>query len=92
MGEDTSDVEYAVFDDIQGGIEFFHGYKFWLGHQKQFWATDKYKGKQCIIWGKPAIYIANNDPRDDKGADRDWLEANCKFIYVDTPIFRANTQ
>lgn len=90
LGEDTSDVEYAIFDDIQGGLEFFHGYKFWLGHQRQFWATDKYKGKQLIMWGRPSIYLANNDPRLDKGADTEWLEANCKFVNISEPIFHAN--
>jgi len=91
LGENTSDVEYAVFDDIQGGLEFFHGYKFWLGHQRQFWATDKYKGKQLIMWGKPSIYLANQDPRLDKGADIEWLEANCDFINILEPIFHANS-
>jgi len=91
LGEDTSDVEYAIFDDIQGGLEFFHGYKFWLGHQRQFWATDKYKGKHLVMWGKPSIYLANQDPRMDKGADTEWLETNCTFIHLTEPIFRANT-
>lgn len=90
MDEPIKDVEYAVFDDLQGGLEFFHAYKFWLGSQKTFYATDKYKGKKKIEWGKVSIYLANTDPREDKGADRDWLEANCKFIYVDKPIFRAS--
>lgn len=76
-----------MFDDIQGGLEFFHGYKFWLGCQKQFYATDKYKGKRLIHWGKPSIWLSNNDPREDKGVDVGWLEGNCDFIPVDLPIF-----
>lgn len=87
LDEFHEDVEYAVFDDIQGGIEFFHGYKFWLGHQQQFFATDKYRGKKLITWGKPAIWCSNTDPRMDKGADADWLDANCDFIFVDQPLF-----
>lgn len=90
MGEPTENVEYAVFDDLQGGLEFFHSYKFWLGCQKQFYATDKYKGKKLIYWGKPSIYIANEDPRLDKGVDVNWLEVNCVFIYIDRPIVHAN--
>lgn len=92
LDEPIDDVEYAVFDDMQGGLEFFHAYKFWLGCQSQFYATDKYKGKRLIHWGKPCIYLSNTDPRLDKGADVDWLEGNCDFIYLDTPIFRANTE
>lgn len=80
-------VEYAIFDDINGGLEFFHSYKSWLGHQAEFTCTDKYRGKKQITWGKPAIYLSNNDPRDDKGADRTWLEANCDFHYIQYPLY-----
>lgn len=90
LDEHTDDVDYAVFDDMQGGLEYLHSYKFWLGCQTQFYATDKYKGKKLIKWGKPAIYLSNNDPREDKGADVDWLNINCTFIYIDKPIFHAN--
>lgn len=86
LDEDLEDATYAVFDDMQGGLEFFHAYKFWLGSQHQFYATDKYKGKKLIKWGRPSIYLANNDPREDKGADADWLNANCKFVYLDEDI------
>jgi len=89
LDESIHDVSYAVFDDIQGGLEFFHAYKFWLGHQQQFYTTDKYRKKQLIHWGKPAIWLANNDPREDKGADVNWLEGNCIFVYVDTPLYSS---
>lgn len=91
MDEATDDVDYAIFDDIQGGIEFFHAYKFWLGHQEQFYVTDKYKGKKLIKWGKPSIWLSNNDPRMDRNADMEWLNANCTFVYLDTPIFHASS-
>lgn len=92
LDEPIEDVEYAVFDDMQGGLEYFHAYKFWLGAQKQFYATDKYKGKQLINWGRPSIYIANNNPLEDKGADIEWLQGNCEIVYLDTPIVRASTE
>jgi len=88
---ETTQPAYAIFDDMQGGLEFFHSYKFWLGCQAEFVCTDKYRGKKRILWGKPAIYLSNNDPRHDKNADIPWLEPNCIFSYVDTPIFRAST-
>lgn len=89
MDEDLEAVDYAVFDDMMGGLEFWHSYKFWLGAQKQFYATDKYKGKKLIKWGRPCIYVSNNDPREDKGADINWLEGNCVFHYVSEPLFSA---
>lgn len=92
MDESVDDVEYAVFDDLQGGLEFFHSYKFWLGNQQQFYATDKYRGKKLIEWGRPAIYLSNSDPRFDKGADAAWLEGNCVIVHVrDHLIAHANT-
>lgn len=92
LDEPIDDVDYAVFDDMQGGLEFFHSYKFWLGNQKQFYATDKYKSKKLVHWGKPAIYLSNSDPREDKGCDIAWLEANCVIVHIRDFIVRANTE
>ena len=86
------DTEYAIFDDMQGGITFWKSYKCWLGQQQQFYATDKYKGKKLIMWGRPTIYLANSDPRHDKEADYEWLDGNCVFVCLDKPIFRASTE
>lgn len=86
LDESLKDVEYAVFDDMMGGLEFWHAYKFWLGAQKCFYATDKYKGKKLVYWGKPCIYVHNKDPRLDKGADIEWLEGNCTFITVEESL------
>ncbi len=91
LDEPIDGVHYAVFDDINGGIPFFPQYKWWLGHQQQFYATDKYRHKQLVNWGRPAIWVANNDPRGETGADYDWLNANCQFVYIDEPIIRANS-
>jgi len=88
LDESVKDVAYAVFDDMQGGLDYFHSYKFWLGCQYQFYATDKYKGKKLVTWGRPSIYLANYDPRQDKGADVNWLEGNCDFIYVGEKLFK----
>lgn len=90
MEEPLKDAEYAVFDDMMGGLEYFHSYKFWLGAQKQFYMTDKYKGKTLVKWGRPCIYVSNTDPRMDKGADVDWLNGNCEFHYIDEPLFSAH--
>lgn len=84
--DEPTDVEYAVFDDMQGRLTYFHSYKFWLGHQERFYATDKYRGKRLIHWGKPSIYLANDNPINDKDADKEWLLANCIFINLNTKI------
>jgi len=88
LDEPIADAEYAIFDDINGGIQFVPSYKWWLGYQYQFYATDKYKGKKLITWGRPSIWCSNDDPREDPKADYDWLNKNCIFVYVpeDKPL------
>lgn len=87
LSEFVDDVKYAVFDDMAGGLEYFHQYKFWLGHQQEFTMTDKYRPKQQIKWGKPAIWCSNSDPRMDKGADADWLDDNCLFVFISEKLW-----
>nr|UBQ66268.1 Rep protein [finch CRESS-DNA virus] len=89
----ATDVKYAIFDDIRGGIKFFPAFKEWLGGQP--WVSVKclYRDPQLIKWGKPTIWISNDDPRHAmEPGDISWLEENAIFIYVDEPIFRANTE
>ena len=87
--------EYAVFDDLHGGMEFFHSYKQWLGGQKEFTSTDKYRKTKHQVRKILSILQQHRPQRRERCRDRDWLEGNCKFVYVDKPIFtrlHANTQ
>lgn len=89
----AADVKYAIFDDIRGGMKFFPAFKEWLG--AQMWVTVKqlYRDPQLVKWGKPSIWISNEDPRGCmEPADANWLEQNAVFIDVSSPIFRANTE
>lgn len=80
--------EYAVFDDLQGGIKFFHGFKNWLGAQQEFQIKGLYRDPEMIKWGKPSIWCANTDPRHDmEDSDIRWLEGNCLFVQIETPLF-----
>lgn len=88
--EGLPNAKYAVFDDIQGNFEFFHGYKFWLGAQAEFNVTDKYKGKKMIQWGRPSIWLCNEDPTTLKGLDYDWLMGNAYIVRLDQTIFHAS--
>lgn len=86
-------VDYAVFDDMRGGIKFFPSFKEWLGCQA--WVTVKclYREPKLVKWGKASIWISNTDPRNEMlQSDVDWMEANCIFVEVKDPIFRANTE
>lgn len=90
---DSPKAEYAVIDDIAGGIKFFPRFKDWLGCQAEFQLKELYREPRLFKWGKPAIWCSNEDPRTGLGEpDVDWLEGNCIFVRVSTPIFHANTE
>ncbi|AJD07517.1 replication-associated protein [Sewage-associated gemycircularvirus 1] len=85
--------EYAVFDDIRGGIKFFPSFKEWLGCQA--WVSVKclYREPKLVKWGKPSIWLSNTDPRDYmENSDIDWMNKNCIFVDVNAPIFHANRE
>lgn len=85
-------VKYAVFDDIRGGIKFFPAFKEWLGGQQQVCVKRLYRDPKLVTWGKPSIWLSNEDPRIHMDeTDVDWINANCIFVNVHSPIFRANT-
>ncbi|AXB22628.1 replication associated protein [Alces alces faeces associated genomovirus MP146] len=85
-------VKYAVFDDIRGGIKFFPAFKEWLGGQSTVCVKRLYRDPKLVTWGKPSIWVSNDDPRHAMDAsDVSWLEANARFIEITEPIFRANT-
>lgn len=91
---DMPNAEYAVFDDMRGGISFFHSWKEWLGGQKVVTVKKMYRDPVQIKWGRPTIYCCNADPREEMKCrdDIEWLEANCTFVYVEhSLISHANT-
>lgn len=92
---DHSDVQFALFDDIDD-ISFVPLYKFWLGAQKEFVTTDKYKHKIRVKWARPSVWVANKslleyrNKRGDSSVDVDWLLANCYIQCVDTKVVEFN--
>lgn len=84
--EYDENVDYAVFDDIQGGFKYFPGYKSWLGQQTEFYSTDRYRKKKHIKWGKPCIWIMNENPYE-QDVDIDWLEKNCIIQKIEHKLY-----
>lgn len=86
-------VDYAVFDDIRGGIKFFHSFKEWLGGQPYVTVKCLYREPKLVPWGKASIWCSNDDPRLDMSpSDAAWLNENAIFVEVNRAIFRANTE
>jgi hypothetical protein len=85
-----NDCEYAVFDDISGGLKSIP-YKQWLGGQLQFTTSDKYRRKKDIIWGRPSIYIANDNPLLERGIDRCWLVGNTTIVEISSTLVDFTT-
>jgi hypothetical protein len=76
------EADYAIFDDISGGFQFFPSYKGWLGCQEEFECTDKYRAKTTIYWGRPTIMCMNSDPLADPHVDVGWLLLNCMIVHI----------
>lgn len=84
------EADYAVFDDLIGGFEFFKQYKCWLGAQAEFTLSDKYKRKSKFTWGKPTIMCMNENPMNLGSVDHDWLLGNCDIVYIGDPLVRID--
>lgn len=89
---ELDDAMYAIFDDMQGGFKFFPSYKGWMGAQSQFTITDKYRHKATIQWGRPTIWLCNEEQWGQDCAnstfDLNWMEANAWMVHLTTPIFK----
>lgn len=86
----------------------FPSFKEWLGAQSVVSVKKLYRDPVQMKWGKPCIWLANSDPRDQLRADITertacgrsalieddiaWLEANCIFVELKHPIFHASTE
>lgn len=87
------DVKYAIFDDMQ--LKYVPQFKNWLGCQHAFQVKVLYKDPVLIQWGKPCIWLSNDDPRMEPHlsvTDIEWLEGNCVFYNLTRSIARANTE
>jgi len=75
-------VGYIIVDDVPW--ERFGCWKQILGAQEEFVMTDKYMKKVRVRnWGKPAIFLCNedNDPMvKATPIEKEWLKANCVFV------------
>jgi len=81
---------YVILDDFN--FKFFPQWKSFLGAQKQFVLTDKYRKKRTVQWGKPCIVLGNPGSESDptgvvSRTEMGWIDANCDYVRVDVPLF-----
>jgi hypothetical protein len=77
---------YIIFDDID--FEYMPNRKQWWGAQKEFVATDKYRRKQTIQWGKPLIFLCNeeDDPRHSPKWSL-WFDNNTVVVEIKNKLY-----
>lgn len=74
------DADYVVMDDIPP--KYFGSYKQWMGGQRDFNVTDKYRKKKQVAGGWPCIILMNTDPREVAEWDQAWVAKNAVFVYL----------
>ena len=81
------DVDYGVIDDMV--ISQFKYWKAFLGCQEQFTVTDKFHKKKQLIWGKPVVWLCNENPFEWKISDVDmeWIRGNCDIVRVGDKLY-----
>lgn len=92
-----NEAEYLVIDDFD--FDFFPGMRKALwGAQKEFTAVDKFKRKRRILWGKPMIWLCNEEgspfnkvAKDGnyllRGTELEWYRANCVEVAVSERMY-----
>lgn len=79
---------YIVLDDID--FKYFPHWKSFVGCQRNFYVTDKYRHKIRVDGGWPCI-ICSNDDNDPRGAisrtELDWFDMNCVTMRLTGPLY-----
>lgn len=82
--------EYAIFDDFDEEgkklEQYFPHWKSWFGAQEEFTVTDKYCKKESVKWGKPIIFITNNEI-ECSSKTLDYIRKNSITVNVDYPLY-----
>jgi len=77
--------DYVIFDDYDAAK--FPSYKCWFGAQEEFTLTDKYAKKRTVKWGKPMIWLSNDNPLNNPIFDPNWLQMNCIVYNLEDKLY-----
>lgn len=81
---------YVIFDDFDKKgkklEEYFPQWKSWFGAQEEFTVTDKYRRKERKEWGKPMIFITNNEI-ECESSTMDYIKRNSIIVHVHSEFY-----
>lgn len=86
LNEFSEASEYIIFDDVDPK-QIYTTYKSWFGGQQSFSVTDKYRRKIVVQWGKPMIWLSNDNPLEIEGWDARYIRANSKIVHVERRLY-----
>lgn len=81
--------DYIILDDFSSDIlKYLPCWKCFFGGQKQFTLTDKYRGKRTVKWGKPMIWLSNEDLFKNLNIEHiNFIKRNCTVIVLDNKLY-----
>jgi len=80
------DAEYMVIDDIEW--KYVPGKKGLIGAQQTITLSDKYVKKMTFSWGKPVIYLCNEDMDVFNTCDeKRWLWENAVYVMLKNKLY-----
>lgn len=87
----NENAEYIVIDDFDSDPDvplekYFRSWKMFFGCQKEFTLTDKYCRKKRVHWGKPMIFICNEE-LNCKNTTIDYIKKNSVRINVHSSFY-----
>lgn len=58
----NDNAKYIILDDFTIEVDkYLPSWKCFFGSQEEFTLTDKYRSKRTVKWGKPLIWLNNED-------------------------------
>lgn len=84
-----SEVDYIILDDFSSDItKYLPCWKCFFGGQKEFTLTDKYRGKKTVKWGKPMIWLSNEDIFKNLNIEHiEFIKKNCTVVVLDKKLY-----
>lgn len=89
LDEWNEDADYIVLDDFNKDItKYFPCWKCFFGGQKRFTLTDKYRGKKTVNWGKPMIWLSNEDIFMNLNIEQsNFIKKNCTTVVINEKLY-----